>query len=482
VGTAYVALFNYAYARRNGGTFVLRIEDTDQARYAHQSEERISAALRWLGLDYDEGPDVGGPYGPYRQSERLDLYQRYAGTLVERGHAYPCFCSRERLDEMRKEREAARQPPISYDRLCRSLDPAEARRRIAAGDSHVIRMAVPLEGTTVVVDEIRGRVEFENKNLPVDAVLLKADGFPTYHLANVVDDHLMEITLVCRAEEWLPSAPIHVLLYDMFGWEPPQWAHLPLLRNADKSKISKRKNNTSLEWYRSNGYLPVAMLNFLATNGWSMPDGREQFSLADMVAYFSWDRVVTSGPIFDLTRLTSLNAYYLQRLPLPELRALFMPPVPAGTDRRYLDAIIPLIHERVQRTRGEAIGPQGTPLREAGASFPAYTAFFFAGDDLDYPARLLVPKKLDAAAARALLEVAREVLGRLPVWETRAIEEALRRLAEERGVRAGDLFTPLRVAVTGSTASPPLFETLAVLGPERVFGRLAVAIERLRAA
>jgi glutamyl-tRNA synthetase len=400
---------------------------------------------------------------------------------VQRGHAYPCFCTPERLEALREAQRAAKQPP-GYDRHCRGLDPDEARRRIAAGENHVIRMAIPLTGVTVVHDQVRGDVEFENKYLPVDPVLLKSDGFPVYHLANVVDDHLMEITLVSRAEEWLPSAPVHVLLYEMFGWQQPQWAHLPLLRNNDKSKISKRKNNTSLDWYRANGYLPDALLNFLALNGWSMPDGREQFTLSDMVAYFAWDRVVTSGPIFDLTRLTALNAHYLQRRSLHELRDLFAPLVPAGTDRRYLEAIIPLIHERVQRVQGDASGPQGTPLSEAGASFPNYTRFFFAEGELEYPASLLVPKKSDAANTRSLLEAAYEALARLPIWETGAIETALRGLAEERGVKVGELFTPVRVAVTGSTASPPLFETLAVLGPERALRRLTVAIERLRNA
>ncbi len=481
-------MFNYAYARRNGGTFILRIEDTDQTRYSHQAEERIISALRWLGIEHDEGPDVGGPYGPYRQSERLPFYRRYADELVARGHAYPCFCSRERLAAVNEAKRRAHQPE-GYDRHCRTIPPDEARRRVEAGESHVIRMAVPLEGNTVVVDEIRGRVEFENSHLPVDPVLLKSDGFPTYHLAVVVDDHLMEITLVVRGEEWLPSAPLHVLLYEMFGWEQTQWVHLPLLRNADKSKISKRKNNTSLEWYRDNGYLPVALLNFLASNGWSMPDGREQFTLADMVAYFSWERVVTSGPIFDLTRLTALNAYYLQRLPMHELRELFLPLAPAGADPRYVEAIIPLVHERIQRVKGDAPGPPlqpdgppGPPLREAGVSFPTYTAFFFAEGELAYDAALLVPKKGTPEVTRGLLEAAGETLAGLSLWETRQIEPALRGLAEERDVKVAELFTPIRVAVTGSTASPPLFETLAVLGPERTLSRVATAIDRLRSA
>jgi len=496
VGTAYMSLFDYGYARRNGGAFVLRIEDTDQTRYSHESEQRIIAALRWLGIEPDEGPDIGGDYGPYRQSERLPIYRGYADELVARGHAYPCFCTKERLEALRESQRAAHQPE-GYDRHCRSIAPSEARRRVDAGESHVIRLALPLEGTTTVDDLIRGAVTFENVKLSPDPVLMKSDGFPTYHLAHMVDDHLMEITTVVRGEEWLPSAPLHVILYDDFGWPQPERAHMPLLRNADKSKVSKRKNNTSLEWYRDNGYLPEAMLNFLASNGWSMPDGREQFSLADMIAYFSWDRLVTTGPVFDLTRLTSLNSYYLQRKPLHEARELFLPLTPPGTDRRYLDAIIPLIHERIQRVEGAALAPNdivtmgpagrgtvkgGEPMHEAGVSFPDYTTFFFAGDDLDYEPARLVPKKGTPATALALLEAARDVLGALDVWETRTIEPALRGLAAAREVKVGDLLTSVRVAVTGSTASPPLFETVAVLGPERTLARLDSAIERLHAA
>ncbi len=493
VGTAYMSLFNVAYARRNGGTFVLRIEDTDRTRFSEESEQRILSSLRWLGLEPDEGPGVGGDYGPYRQSERLPLYRRYADELVERGYAYPCFCTKERLDALRKAQEAARQP-TGYDRHCRSIAPSAARRRVEEGEAHVVRMAVPLDGVTVVEDMIRGVVEFENAKLSPDPVIMKSDGFPTYHLAHLVDDHLMEITTVVRGEEWLPSAPLHVLLSDAFGWTQPERVHMPLLRNADRSKVSKRKNNTSLEWYRTNGYLPEAMLNFLASNGWSMPDGREQFSLADMIAYFSWERMVTTGPVFDLARLTSLNSYYLQRKPLHDLHALYAPLAPAGTPERYLDAIVPLIHERIQRVDGDALalgdivttGPAGKvtvkvgePLAEAGVSFPAYTRFFFAEGDLPYDTALLVPKKSSPAATLALLRAAHETLAALPLWETRMLELALRDLADARDIKVGELFTPLRVAVTGSTASPPLFETLAVLGPVRTLTRLDSAVTRL---
>ena len=301
VGTAYIALFNLCFARRSGGKFLLRIEDTDQARSTPESEQAIFDALHWLGLDYDEGPDVGGDFGPYRQSERSEIYQRKIRKLLDCGHAYCCFCTTERLAEVRQAQKAEKQR-IGYDRHCRDLDPAQAEKRVAAGEPHVVRLAVPLEGETTFHDMLRGAITFQNAEID-DQVLLKSDGFPTYHLANVVDDHLMEITHVCRAEEWITSTPKHVLLYNAFGWEFPEFVHMPLLRNKDRSKISKRKNPTSLYWYRDQGYLPAALLNFLGLMGYSMPDGREVFNLQEMIDSFSWERVTTGGPIFDMEKL-----------------------------------------------------------------------------------------------------------------------------------------------------------------------------------
>ncbi len=277
VGTAYIALFNYAFAQQEGGSFILRIEDTDQARSTAESEEAILRSLHWLGIEWDEGPDCGGPHAPYRQSERAETYREHVQELLDSGHAYRCFCTPERLAELRKEQKRQRLPQLKYDRRCLELSDDEVTQRLADGAPHVVRLRVP-EGETVYRDRLRGEITFQNETID-DQVLLKSDGFPTYHLANVVDDHQMAISHVVRAEEWITSTPKHVLLYEAFGWQPPEFVHMPLLRNKDRSKISKRKNPVSLDWYREQGYLPEALRNFLALLGFSMPDEREVFSL-----------------------------------------------------------------------------------------------------------------------------------------------------------------------------------------------------------
>src|SRR5512134_567666 len=347
VGTAYVALFNYALSRRHDGQFVLRIEDTDRERSSSASEAMIFDAMRWLGLRWDEGPDTGGPCGPYRQSERTEIYRRHADELVARGAAYPCFCTRERLDALREEQKA-RKLNFGYDRRCRAIPADEAVRRRAAGETSVVRLAMPPDGETVVHDLLRGEVRFDNAQVD-DQVLLKSDGFPTYHLANVVDDHLMGITHVIRAEEWLSSLPKHVTLYRGFGWEEPVFCHLPLLRNADKSKISKRKNPVSLNFYRRAGYLPEAMLNYLALMGWAMPDEHEEFSVAEFVEAFTLERISLGGPVFDLEKLTWLNGRYLRRLTprqlLDRLRGELL------SDEHLLD-VLPLVQERIDTLEG----------------------------------------------------------------------------------------------------------------------------------
>src|SRR5688500_18614992 len=286
VGTAYIALFNYCFARKNGGQFILRIEDTDRTRWTKESEDSILRALRWVGLSWDEGPDIGGELGPYRQSERADIYREHAEILLERGRAYRCFCTADRLAALREEQKREKRN-LGYDGLCRGLPAEESRARAAAGEPHVVRLAMPREGKTVVTDMLRGTVEYDNAGID-DQVLLKSDGFPTYHLANVVDDRLMQITHVIRAEEWISSTPKHVQLYAAFGWPEPSWVHMPLLRNADKSKISKRKNPVSVDYYRDAGVLPEALLNFLGRMGWSLPSDpdREKFGLEDMVREF----------------------------------------------------------------------------------------------------------------------------------------------------------------------------------------------------
>jgi glutamyl-tRNA synthetase len=460
VGTAYIALFNYAYARQQGGKFILRIEDTDRARSTLQSEADIFASLRWLGLHWDEGPDIGGPYGPYRQSERLPIYQRYASELMEKGHAYRCFCTPERLAEMRREQEA-RGLPTGYDRHCLRLTPVEVDDQLAAGVPYVVRLKVPDAGETTFGDIIRGDITFQNNKID-DQVLLKSDGFPTYHLANVVDDHLMGITLVCRAEEWLSSVPKHVLLYQAFGWDIPQYAHMPLLRNTDRSKISKRKNPTSLHYYRDHGYLPEAMLNFLALLGYSMPDGREFFSLDEFVQSFSWDRVVTSGPIFNLAKLDDINGKYIRALPPSELQLRLEPFLPPGAHPEYVGRIVPVIQDRLKRL-GE---------------FEELFDFFFV-DRLTYDSALLLRKGLTPAQA---VEILRQAVGRLSGlvdWSESAIIEALDAIVASLGLKRGDVFMIVRVAVTGKTETPPLDQTMAVLGRERCVARLQEAIAML---
>jgi glutamyl-tRNA synthetase len=464
VGTAYVALFNYAFARRHGGKFLLRIEDTDQARSSRESEEAILRSLRWLGLSWDEGPDVGGPFGPYRQSERAAIYAEHAELLVAKGDAYRCFCTAARLEEMRtRQRLAGKQ---GYDGLCLALPPDQAAARAQAGEPHVIRLKMPKSGETVVRDGLRGNVVLPNEQSD-DQVLLKSDRLPTYHLANVVDDHLMQISHVIRAEEWIPSTPKHLRLYEAFGWEPPTFLHLPLLRNNDasKSKISKRRNPVSLDYYRDIGILPEAMLNFLALMGWSFGEDREKFSLVEMVERFelSAQRMSLSGPVFDLEKLHWLNGLYLRELSDGQLADRL---VAWQLNRDYFARLAPLVRERIRKF-DELI-----PL----------TDYFFAGD-LDYAAlgAELVPKKRDATATADILEQLLEELDALRAFSPETLEPRLRAFCERVGWSTKEVFMAVRVAVTGRKASPPLFETMTLIGRERCRRRVRMAVVYLRA-
>ncbi|MDQ3706126.1 MAG: glutamate--tRNA ligase [Chloroflexota bacterium] len=461
VGTAYMSLFNKAYAHRHGGSFVLRIEDTDQTRYNPTSVGEIIESLRWLDLMPDEGPGIGGEYGPYVQTERRELYIKHAHELVEKGHAYRCFCTSARLEEMRKE-QAARHEPPRYDRHCLRLSPQEIEGNLSEDKPYTIRMLVPDEGTTSFQDLIRGEISFENKVLD-DQIILKSDGLPTYHLAVVVDDHYMEISHITRAEEWISSTPKHILLYNYFGWELPKFAHFPLLRNADRSKISKRKNNTSLKWYREQGYLPEAMINFLALMGWSMPNGEEIFTFEDVKREFTFERMATSGPIFDLVKLTSINGKYIRTLSDKELHERLLPYLPEGLDEERVRQAVPVIKDRLT-TLGE---------------FAELTAYLF-GPPPDYDASSLVPKKGTPEAARAALERIRGFLAGLPEpWAHEEWESGMRALAAELGLKAGDIFMVLRVAVTGSPVSPPLFESIEILGKEETLRRVDAALAKL---
>jgi len=463
VGTAYIALFNYVFAKKHGGQFILRIEDTDRARSTRESEEAILRALRWLGLSWDEGPDVGGPHGPYRQSERAQIYAEHARILVDRGHAYPCFCTEERLAALREQQRLEKKSG-GYDGFCRRLAPAKAAARVAAGEKHVVRLAMPKEGESVVKDGLRGEVRFDYAGID-DQVLLKSDGFPTYHLANVVDDHLMGITHVIRAEEWISSTPKHVRLYEAFGWEAPEFFHMPLLRNADKSKISKRKNPVSIDYYRDAGFLPETLLNFLGLMGWSFGGDREKFTVAEMIEHFSWDKISLGGPVFDLTKLAWLNGLYLRDLSLDDLLARFRS-WRLGDD--FLRRVLALAQPRIERL------DQLVPLTE----------YFFSGDLTLTPALLgeMVPKGRDAAATATVLNDLVELLDNVRPFTVATVEPVVRAFGEKVGWKPKELFSVIRLAVSGRSAAPPLFDTMEVVGKEITRRRLRAAAAALAAA
>jgi glutamyl-tRNA synthetase len=453
VGTAYIALFNYAFAKSQGGKFVLRIEDTDRTRSTLESEQAILRALKWVGLGWDEGPDVGGPFGPYRQSERSAIYAEHAKLLIERGRAYRCFCNAERLTALREEQKKAKQNP-GYDGFCKAVSGEDSARRAAAGEEHVVRLAMPDDGKTVFHDKLRGQVEFDNAQID-DQVLLKSDGFPTYHLANVVDDHLMEITHVIRAEEWISSTPKHVVLYEAFGWQPPVFVHMPLLRNVDKSKISKRKNPVSLDYYADAGILPETLVNFLGLMGWSIGGDREKFTLAEMLAVFDIDRVRLGEPVFDLEKLSWLNGLYIRELTDAELVARLRSW--RFSDEKLLQ-IAKLTKERIRRL-DEFVG----------------VADIFLSGDLDYSAVLadLVPKERKAKDVATwlteLCELFEQVRG---PWTAAATDPIARKYGEDKGLKPKELFMSLRLAVCGRKTSPPLFESMETMGKELVRRRL----------
>jgi len=461
VGTAYVSLFDRAFAHRHGGKFVLRIEDTDQERYNESSVGEIIESLNWLGLTPDEGPGIGGDYGPYVQTQRSVLYQEHARKLIEMGHAYRCYCTKERLDEMRREQIARKEPP-RYDGRCRRLSEEEIEANLAAGIPFTVRLKMPDEGTTTFEDIVRGNISFDNAVLD-DPILLKSDGLPVYHLAVVIDDHHMKISHVIRGEDWISSTPIHVLLFRAFGWPEPKFAHVPLLRNSDHSKVSKRKNNTSLKWYREQGYLPEAMINFLALMGWSMPDGSEVFAYEDVEREFTLERLTTGGPVFDLVKLTNLNGKHIRMLTDEELFSRLQPYLPEGIDQERVQKVVPVIKDRLMRL-GE---------------FMDLTAFFF-GPVPDYDASILVPKKGTSDQAWEALTRTKSFLESLPEpWTHDEWEAGMRQLAADLGLKAGDVFMILRVAVTGSTVSPPLYESMEVLGKVEVVNRVDQAIAKL---
>ncbi len=457
VGNIRTALFNWLFARHSGGKFILRIEDTDTARRVEGAVEAIMDGLTWMGLDWDEGPIF--------QSDRLPLYRQEAERLVKNGYAYYCFCSPERLERVRQDQSRQHIPP-RYDGHCRQLSADEVASRLAAGEPGVIRFKTPTEGDTSFHDLIRGEVTFSNAILN-DYVLLKSDGYPTYHLANVVDDHYMNITHIMRADEWISSTPLHAMLYQSFAWQPPSFAHLPMILGPDKSKLSKRHGATTIIEYREKGYLPEAVVNFLALLGWSLDDKTELLSRAELVANFSLERVGKTAAVFDIPKLDWMNGTYIRALEPAEFaqRALrflerdLPAEVKRPLDEHYVSNVARLVQERTR------------VLSELGE----LCGFFFA-EELSYPASLLLVKGLDASTATAVLKQVVSAVNDLAAWQVAALEAGIRPLAEVPGLSTKLVFGLLRVAVTGKTATPPLFETMEVLGPERCLHRLRAAI------
>ena len=469
IGNIRTALFNWLFARHSGGKFIVRIEDTDQSRKVEGAVEQILESLRWLGLDWNEGPEAGGEYGSYFQSERLDLYKRYAQQLVDVGHAYRCYCSAERLAQMRTQMAERKESVRTYDRHCRDLSAQEQAGAESQGVVPVIRFKVPLGGETTFHDLIRGDITFANAELD-DLVLLKSDGYPTYHLANIVDDHTMEISHVMRADEWLSSTPRHVLLYAAFGWTPPLYAHLPMILGPDKSKLSKRHGATALLDYRDEGYLPEAIFNFLALLGWSLDDKTDVIGREDLVKHFSLERISRTAAVFDIKKLQWMNGFYIRHLSPAELaeRALpcfekqLPPQVKRPLDVGYVSQVVALQQERAKTL----------------VEFPANSGFFFV-DDVDYPLDLLLKGGMTRERARELLSASAARLDAVAPFDVASLEPPLRSLAEEVSVKTGDLFGLLRIAVTGRTAAPPLFQTMAVVGRDKCLRRIRSAIDRL---
>ena len=461
VGTAYQALFNQAFARKHGGKFVLRIEDTDQARSSRESELMIIESLSWLGLSWDEGPNKGGPYAPYRQSERLHLYSQPVERLLANGTAYRCFCTKERLEAMR-DANRTQQSFTGYDRRCRNITVDIAMERAASGEPFVVRMKNPIDGDSVARDLLRGEIN-KDWSLVDDQILVKSDGFPTYHLANVVDDHLMRISHVIRGEEWINSLPKHLKLYEYFGWEPPVFCHLPLLRNndANKSKLSKRKNPTSINYYRRAGFLPEAMINFIGMMGWTRAEGEEKFSLEDFVENFEIEKIALGGPVFDIEKLRWLNGRYIREN--YDGAALLTVLEDWTLNAQYLEKIAVLAQPRL----------------ETLADWGFLTAFFFADSIQQLDVGELTLKGKDSSELAAIIQIVIWRFDEVERFDTETIENVLRDVSKKLELKLRELTKPLYIAISGSKASTPLFGSIALLGRDLTRSRLRSAVSLL---
>ena len=441
IGTAYVALFNYAFAKKEDGVFILRIEDTDRSRLVADSEKKIIESLKWLGLVWDEGP--------YRQSERLPLYKKAAEELIESKNAYYCNCTPERLSKLREELQKKKEMP-RYDKKCFYSPPKKG--------PFVVRLRVPEKGDTSFEDIIRGKIVFKNKDID-DAVILKSDGWPTYHLASVVDDADMKISHVIRAEEWLSSTPKHVLIYEGLGKKLPLFAHLPLLRNPDRSKISKRKNPISLLWYKNQGFLPQAMLNYLALMGWSHPEGKEIFDLNDFIEHFDLKRIDPTGPVFDIVKLEWMNGEYIRKMSNDELTKRLTDFT--AVQSKNIANVLPLIKERIKKL----------------SEFDELTGYFFK-DVIEIEKEIIVQKGKSVNETKKVLMEISEVLNEID-WNKTAIETSIKEYQANIGWSNTDLFQTIRAATTGKRSAPPLFDTLEILGKKKTVSRIKKAVSLL---
>ena len=469
IGGGRTALYNYLLARQTGGQFILRLEDTDRKRYQPETEQEIIDGLHWLGIDWDEGFDIGGPYGPYRQSERKAIYLEIAELLIEKGHAFRCFCTSQRIEEMRKEQQKNKSP-MRYDGHCRNLGAAEVQAQLAAQVPFVIRFNMPTSGTITCHDRLRGDITFENKNLD-DYILVKSDGFALYHLAVIVDDHLMKITHVFRGEEWLATFPLHVHVYNALGWQQPEWVHLSVfLKPSGKGKMSKRESAAMADTGQSifltdlpeAGYIPEATANWIALMGWSYDDHTEFFTMQDLIEKFSLDKLNPSPAAINFTKFDHFNGLHIRTLSHADLARRIQPFfLDAGieADLPTLEKIAPIIQERLP-TLDEAL---------------KFAAFFFQ-EEINPGVDILVPRKTTVAEALLAAEKSLAILENLPEINHQTAEEPLRSLVEELGLNAGQIFGVLRGAVTGQVVSPPLFESMAIVGREKVLERLHRAI------
>lgn len=474
IGGVRTALFNYFFARANGGKFILRVEDTDRERSTPEALQDLYDTLDWLGIAWDEGPKVGGPYGPYIQSERYELYREYARKLVEDGKAYYCYCSAERLEAVRQQQQESKSSYQGYDRHCRDLSPEERDQKIAAGIAPVIRLKVPRDGSTTFHDVLMGDITRKNKDVNPDPILLKSDGFPTYHLANVIDDHLMGVTHIMRAQEWIPSGPLHILLYEAFGWEPPQYCHLPMVMGKDGQKLSKRHGSTSVKDFRAKGYLPEALMNYVSMVGWSYDGQREFFTKEELEEVFSLEKITKSPGVFDYKKLDWYNGHYIRQKTDAELAGLLIPYLqeagyistpPTDIQQNMVDKLVPLVKERL-KVLSDVVPMVGFLFSDPGEPTVAD----------------LLPKNQDAGQTLEVFEKAFTLFR--PLLESGVndedIEAKLVALAGDAGVKVNGVFQPIRVAVTGSTVSPPLFDSIRLLGLETSFSRIGRAIDILK--